>query len=68
MLVGAPGVVRGVIADEADEAEPVPTSLMVEMRKVYAVPFVRPVTVYEVEVEPVSAVTSDHDPEFFSTL
>ena len=44
-LVGAPGVVAGVTALLADEAEPVPTAFVAVTVKVYVVPFVRPVMV-----------------------
>ena len=44
-LVGVPGVVAGVTASEAAEALLVPVLLVAETVKVYAVPFVRPVTV-----------------------
>jgi hypothetical protein len=44
-LVGAPGVVAGVTALLADEAEPVPTAFVAVTVKVYAVPFVKPVIV-----------------------
>lgn len=43
--VGAPGTVVGVTAEDADEADPVPTALVAVTVNVYAVPFVRPVTV-----------------------
>ena len=62
--VGSPGVVRGV-DDVVSEVDPVPTGLMAETRNMYPVPLVSDVAVYEVEVDPVSAVTVDHDdPEF----
>ena len=43
-LVGTPGTVAGVTADDAVEAEPVPTLLVAVTVKVYAVPLVNPVT------------------------
>jgi hypothetical protein len=49
--VGAPGTVAGVTAAEAAEAGPVPTALIAETVKVYAVPFVKPVRVWVVAVE-----------------
>jgi hypothetical protein len=53
--VGAPGTPAvGVKTAEAVESAPVPTALIAATANVYAVPFVRPVTVYVVEVEPVS--------------
>jgi hypothetical protein len=54
--VGAPGTVRGVTAEEAEEAEPVPTALVAVTVKVYDVPLVRPVTtIGEAEPVPVKA-------------
>ena len=54
--VGAPGTVRGVT--ELDEAvTPVPTAFVALTRNVYAVPFVKPVTVAEAVVEVPSANT-----------
>jgi hypothetical protein len=44
--VGAPGVVRGVIVEDALDAEPAPAALVAVTVKVYAEPFVRPVTVH----------------------
>ena len=43
--VGAPGTVAGVTLLEAADAGPVPIALVAVTVKVYAVPFVRPVTV-----------------------
>ena len=43
-IVGAPGMVAGVIEFEADEAGPVPAEFVAVTVKVYAVPFVSPVT------------------------
>ena len=56
-LVGAPGTVRGVTADDAVETVPVPAALDALTRNVYAVPFVKPVTVAEVDVDVPSANT-----------
>ena len=54
--VGAPGTVRGVT--ELDDAVvPVPTAFVALTRNVYAVPFVKPVTVAEAVVEVPSANT-----------
>ena len=62
--VGTPGVVIG-LEEVVPEAVPVPTALMAETRKRYSVPLVRLVAVWEVDVDPVSATTVDHDdPEF----
>jgi len=44
-IAGAPGVVEGVTLLEAAEAVPVPRALVAFTVKVYAVPFVSPVTV-----------------------
>ena len=44
-IVGAPGTVAGVTLFEAAEAGPVPIALVALTVKVYAVPFVKPVTV-----------------------
>jgi hypothetical protein len=44
--VGAPGVVRGVMVDDALDAEPAPAALVAVTVKVYAEPFVRPVIVH----------------------
>jgi len=43
--VGAPGTADGTIADDADEAELVPTEFVAVTVNVYEVPFVRPPTV-----------------------
>ena len=54
--VGASGTVGpadGVTAAEAVESGPVPAAFVAATVKVYAVPFVRPVTVREVAAEPV---------------
>ena len=54
--VGAPGAVCaavGVIAADAVESAPVPTAFVAATLNVYAVPFVRPVTVRVVAVVPV---------------
>ena len=56
-VVGSPGTVRGVTADDAAETIPVPAALVALTRNVYAVPFVKPVTVAEAEVEVPSANT-----------
>ena len=46
--VGAPGRPFGVTALDADESGPVPFAVVADTLNVYAVPFVRPVTVVEV--------------------
>ena len=56
--VGAPGSPNGV-ADAEPDVPPVPTALTAATRKVVATPAVRPVTVWEVVVDPVDAVTVD---------
>jgi hypothetical protein len=45
--VGAPGVVNGVTAVDTTEYVPVPAAFTAAIRNVYAVPFVRPVTVHD---------------------
>ena len=49
--VGASGTVRGVTADDAVDAAPLPATLTALTRNVYAVPFDRPVTVTDVAVD-----------------
>jgi hypothetical protein len=44
-MVGVPGTVAGVTELDAEEAEPVLTLFVAVTVKVYAAPFVRPVTV-----------------------
>ena len=56
-LVGVPGVVTGVTAAETVDVAPVPAVLDALTRNVYAVPFVKPVTVVEAEVDVPSANT-----------
>jgi len=46
--VGAPGTAAGVIAEEAVDADPVPTVFVALTVNVYEAPFVSPVTVHEV--------------------
>ena len=55
--VGAPGVVRGVTAAETVDVVPVPAALDALTRNVYAVPFVKPVTVALAVVDVPSANT-----------
>ena len=45
--VGASGVVNGVTAVDTTEYVPVPEAFTAATRNVYAVPFVRPVTVHD---------------------
>ena len=52
--VGAFGTVKGVLDDEFVEYEPVPTVFFAATLNTYAVPFVNPVTVTDVDVETVS--------------
>lgn len=42
-MVGALGVVKGMIPLESDEYDPVPAALVAAVLKVYDLPFVRPV-------------------------
>ena len=44
--VGAPGIVRGVIASDALDGADSPWLLMATTVKVYAVPFVKPLIVH----------------------
>jgi hypothetical protein len=44
-IVGAPGTVAGVTDADAVDDEPVPPALIAATLNVYAVPFVKPVTV-----------------------
>ena len=60
--VGAPGGAAGVTADDAVETVPVPAALVALTRNVYDVPFVKPVTVAEADVEVPSANTVHVDP------
>jgi hypothetical protein len=53
--VGAFGTVKGVLDDEFVEYDPVPTVFFAATLNTYAVPFVNPVTVTDVDVETVSA-------------
>ena len=55
--VGAPGTVRGVTEAETVDVAPVPAALVALTRNVYGVPFVKPVTVAEAEVDVPSANT-----------
>jgi hypothetical protein len=48
-MVGAPGIVAGVVLFDAADAGPVPSALVAVTVKVYAVPFASPVTVIEVQ-------------------
>jgi len=45
---GAPGVVNGVLANDGVEGAELPTAVVAITLKVYAVPFVSPVTVHDV--------------------
>ena len=61
--VGAEGVGFGVALEELDDDELVPTELVAETLKIYAVPLVSPVTVVEV-VEILFAQVVQLVPEF----
>ena len=54
--VGAVGTPNGLTALELDVYEPVPLELIAATRNTYDVPLVNPVTVYDVDAEPVFAV------------
>ena len=64
-IVGAPGTVTGVIAADATDATDVPAVFVAVVLNVYAVPFVKPVTIHEpdapVTVQPVEYVTPSVD-------
>ena len=64
--VGALGTVRGVTADDVPVA-PVPAALVALTRNVYAVPFAKPVTVAEADVDVPSANTAHDTPSLNST-
>ena len=53
--VGAFGSVKGVTEEEFVEYDPVPTVFFAATLNTYAVPFVNPVTVTDVDVDTVSA-------------
>ncbi len=55
-IVGAPGTVAGVTLFDADDAAPVPIAFVAVTVKVYAVPFVNPVTVQGVDVQPLLVI------------
>ena len=69
-VAGMPGIVNGVAAT-VPLAAPSPTVFTAETRNVYAVAFVKPVTVYRTAWLPVDAVATVHDVpafELYSTL
>ena len=59
--VGTPGTVRGVTPAETVDVAPVPATLVALTRNVYDVPFVKPVTVADTDVE-VPSLNVVHDP------
>jgi len=61
--VGASGTVEGTTAADPAEAEPVPDTFVAATVNEYETPFVRPVTVHEVE-----AVVHENDPEVEDTV
>ena len=61
--VGRPGVVAGVTLADAVEYEPVPRLFEAATRNTYAVPFVSPVTVADVDVDVPSANVVHDAPE-----
>ena len=66
-VTGAPGAVAaatGVIAAEAVELPLVPTAFVAATRKVYARPFVRPVTVAVVAALPVLTAVCAAEPRY----
>ena len=60
--VGAPGGPDGVTVPDGRETGPSPTEFTASTSKMYPVPLVSPVTVVDVEVEPVSSVVQDDPP------
>ena len=67
IAVGAPGGDTGVTDDEAFDTAPVPATLEALTRNVYAVPFVKPVTVALADVDVPSAKVAHEDPSLNST-
>ena len=65
--VGALGTVRGVTAAETVDVAPVPATLVALTRNVYDVPFVKPVTVADADVEVPSANVAHDTPSLNST-
>jgi hypothetical protein len=61
VIVGAEGVVDGITAAETVDVAPVPAALVALTRNVYDVPFVKPVTVADADVE-VPSANVVHDP------
>jgi hypothetical protein len=59
--VGAPGVVNGVTVAEVAEYVPLPTMFRAAIRKMYPTPFVKPVAVNDVTVDPVFADAVIHE-------
>lgn len=55
-MVGAPGAVYGVILLDDEEYEPVPAAFVAATVNVYALATVRPVNVYDAELDPVDCV------------
>ena len=66
-IVGALGTVRGVTAEDVAETTPVPATLVALTRNVYDVPFVKPVTVADADVEVPSANVAHDTPSLNST-
>ena len=68
-IVGTPGTVRGTTADETVDVAPVPAMLVALTRNVYDIPFVKPVTVTDADVEvPSAKVVHDPPERKYSTL
>jgi hypothetical protein len=61
--VGASGIENGVWAAEIDDGSPLPHVFAAATRKTYVVPFVRLVTVADVDVDVPSAYVDHVDPE-----
>ena len=67
VIVGALGVVTGVTADDATETVPVPAALDALTLNVYGVPFDKPVTVADADVDTPSANVAHDTPSLNST-
>ena len=65
--VGGSGTAAGVTADDTVETALVPATLVALTRNVYDVPFVKPVTVADADVEVPSANVAHDTPSLNST-
>jgi hypothetical protein len=62
LMIGASGTVRGVTAELGSDGSDAPMALSARTRNTYAVPFVRPLTIAAVVVEPVASQSDHVDP------